>query len=351
MNACASIFAGASRAVCAAGQQYAMGSLRAIYRRVAAFVWACLFIVVGLGAGNASAHEMSMAELDLREFSKGEFSWAWGQSGKGGRPLAADLTPRWPEGCVAQEQSLKCGPGGLVGNLSVDGVGKAYSAAMVRIHWLDGQTRVYTITNAQPKIYLYGAADDQRGVKDIVVAYGVLGVEHILSGIDHLFFVFGLLFLVGFNRRLVATITAFTIAHSLTLASSALGWLTLRTAPVEATIALSIMLVAGEALRDRSTFTKRWPAVVAFIFGLVHGMGFAGALKEIGLPQDNLLAALLTFNLGVELGQLLVVMLVWGVCRSLARFTWFAQLREPLLYGMGAMAGFWTLQRLVAITG
>ena len=307
--------------------------------------------VMALCAAPAYAHEMSMAELEMREFSKGEFIWSWGQSGKASRPIATDLTIVWPEGCIAFEQSLKCGSAGLVGNVSVDGVGKAYSAAPLRVNWRDGQTRIYTITAAQPKVYLNGAAEDHRGIREIVVAYTALGVEHILSGIDHLFFVFGLLFLVGFNRRLVGTITAFTVAHSLTLASSALGWLTLRSAPVEATIALSIMLVASEALRSRETLARRWPAVVAFAFGLVHGLGFAGALKDIGLPQDNLVPALLTFNLGVEIGQLLVVGIVWGLTRFLSRFRWVGTLRTPLLYGLGAMAGFWSLQRLVPIAG
>lgn len=310
-----------------------------------------LAVVMVLGAAPAHAHEMSMAELELREFSKGEFTWAWGQSGKASRSIADDLTVVWPEGCAVLAQSLKCGPAGLVGNVSVDGVGKAYSAALLRVNWRDGQARVYTITAAQPKVYLYGAAEDHRSLRDIVLAYTVLGVEHILSGIDHLFFVFGLLFLVGFNRRLVGTITAFTVAHSLTLASGALGWLTLRSAPVEATIALSIMLVASEALRSRETLARRWPALVAFVFGLVHGLGFAGALKDIGLPQDHLIPALLTFNLGVEMGQLLVVGLVWGIARFLSRFQWFGALRTPLLYGLGAMAGFWSLQRLIAIAG
>ena len=332
---------GALRAAAASAAWRALGCAAAVVM-VMAMMW---------GAAPVHAHEMSMAELELREFSKGEFTWAWGQSGKASRSIADDLTVVWPEGCMVLEQSLKCGPAGLVGNVSVDGVGKAYSAALLRVNWQDGQARVYTITAAQPKVYLYGAAEDHRSLREIVLAYTVLGVQHILSGIDHLFFVFGLLFLVGFSRRLVGTITAFTVAHSLTLASSALGWLTLRSAPVEAMIALSIMLVASEALRSRETLAKRWPALVAFVFGLVHGLGFAGALKDIGLPQDHLIPALLTFNLGVEMGQLLVVGLVWGITRFLSRFRWFGALRTPLLYGMGAMAGFWSLQRLIAIAG
>jgi len=167
-------------------------------------------------------------------------------------------------------------------------------------------------------VRLYGSADDRRGMGEIASAYTVLGVEHILSGYDHLMFVFALLFLVGFNQRLVWTITAFTAAHSVTLALAALGWLVLRSPPVEATIALSIVLVAGEALHTKATLARRWPALVAFLFGLVHGLGFAGALKDIGLPQYHLPVALLTFNVGVELGQLLVVGLAYAAWRALA---------------------------------
>jgi len=309
-------------------------------------------LLLALGAGAALAHEMSMAEMDLREVAKGRFIWSWGQSGTT-RPIAADLTPVWPAGCVAsaEELSLVCPPAGLVGTLAVDGVGQRYSAALLRVKWLDGQTRVYTITAAQPSVYLYGGADDTRGWRDIVVAYTVLGVEHILSGIDHLAFVFGLLFLVGFNRRLVTTITAFTVAHSLTLASSVMGWLTLRSAPVEATIALSIVLVAGEALRQRQTLAQRWPALIAFVFGLVHGLGFAGALKDIGLPENHLPLALLSFNVGVELGQLFAVGVAWALTRWLSRYRVFARARTPALYVIGIVAAYWSWLRIASIVG
>jgi hypothetical protein len=164
-----------------------------------------------------------------------------------------------------------------------------------------------------------------------------------------LLFVFSLLFLVGFRRRLVWTISAFTLAHSLTLASSALGLLTLRSAPVEATIALSIVLVAGEALRKGNTLAQRWPALVSFLFGLVHGLGFAGALKQIGLPPDHLFTALLTFNVGVELGQLLMVGLAYAVTRSMTRFAWFVDARKPALYFIGIVASYWSWLRIAAI--
>jgi hypothetical protein len=160
-----------------------------------------------------------------------------------------------------------------------------------------------------------------------------------------------LLFLVGFNRRLVATITAFTVAHSLTLASSALGWLTLRSPPVEATIALSIMLVASEALHRGETLSRRWPALVAFLFGLVHGLGFAGALKEIGLPQNHLSIALVNFNVGVEIGQLLVVDAIYAAWRRVAPWQGLQSARRPMLYGIGSIAAHWSIGRIVAIFG
>jgi hydrogenase/urease accessory protein HupE len=306
-----------------------------------------LLAAFALLAGAAGAHEMSMAEMQVREMSPGEFVWLWTASEK---KAAGDvLTPLWPEGCVAEQNVLHCGASGLKGKLSVDGVGKLYSAAMVKVFWLDGQTRVYTLTSGQPSVNLYGTADDRRGWVEIAWAYGQLGVEHILSGIDHLLFVIGLLFLVGFRRRLVWTITAFTAAHSLTLASAALGWLTLRPAPVEACIALSIVLVAGEALHRRETLARRWPALVAFLFGLVHGLGFAGALKEIGLPDNHLPVALLTFNVGVEIGQLMTVGAAWGLWRLCARWPALQRLRTALLYGIGSLAAYWSWLRIAAI--
>jgi hydrogenase/urease accessory protein HupE len=210
---------------------------------------------------------------------------------------------------------------------------------------------VYTVTSGQPTVQLFGSADDKRGMGEIARAYLVLGVEHILSGFDHLMFVFALLFLVGFQRKLVWTITAFTLAHSLSLASAALGWVTLRSPPVEATIALSIVLVAAEALHERTTLARRLPAMVAFLFGLVHGLGFAGALSEIGLPQHHLATALLTFNVGVEIGQLMTVVLAWLVWLMLRRWKFAARGRVPLLYGMGSIAAYWSWLRIAAMVG
>lgn len=316
----------------------------------------CFAFFVALYSTEASAHEMSMAEMELRETSPGEFLWQWSATSDKQRTVSEDLTPEWPEACVAEPNVLHCSERGLFGTLAIEGVGKAYSAVIVKIFWIDGQRRVYTLTGSQSSVQLYGSADDHRSRSEIANVYLKLGVEHILGGIDHLLFVFSLLFLVGFQRRLIWTITAFTLAHSVTLASAALGLLTLRSPPVEATIALSIVLVAGEALHSqqagkRETLARRWPVLVAFLFGLVHGLGFAGALQEIGLPQNYLPTALLCFNLGVEAGQLMAVAIAWLLYRALARWSFVQRLRTPFLYGIGSLAAYWSWLRIVAIVG
>jgi len=308
--------------------------------------WLLFLAFAGLGSSHLSAHEMTMAELELRETARGEFLWTWVANE---RPIAGELSVQWPDACQADESAVHCGQAGLRGTLEVAGLGKSFSSAVLKVYWLDGQSRVYALTSVQAAVQLFGSADDQRGMGELARAYTVLGVEHILTGYDHLAFVLALLFLVGFNRRLLLTITAFTAAHSLTLAVSALGLLTLRSPPVEATIALSIMLVAGEALHNGTTLSKRWPAAVAFLFGLVHGLGFAGALKEIGLPQKHLAVSLLTFNVGVELGQLLVVAISFAIYRVLARQPQFGVARTPALYAIGSVAAYWSITRIAAI--
>lgn len=311
---------------------------------------ALLQAVVALGLwlpAVAPAHELSLAELRLRELAPGQFLWNWGVGGLG-RPPQDELVLTWPDGCSTDGDRLTC-RGGLKGEVAVRGIGDSYSATLMRVTWLDGQARTYTFTQAQAALPLYGAADDQRGAGEVLWAYGVLGFGHILGGLDHLLFVACLLLVVGFGRPLVWTITAFTVAHSITLASSVLGLITLRSGPVEAVIALSIVLAASEALHRRPTVTRRWPAVVAFGFGLVHGLGFAGALSEIGLPEAHVPLALLSFNIGVELGQLLMVGVLFLLSRLLRRLQrgehWALLARTPAVYAIGILAAFWSWQR------
>ena len=319
-----------------------LAHLRQLVKRA---VFAVVLMVCGAAA---CAHEMTMADLSMREVSPKEFVWAWGTPGKN-TPISQDLTPVWPEACVADAKTVRCGERGLAGTLSVKGIGKSYSAVILRIDWLDAQRSVHTLSKNRPDVRLFGAARDERDVMEVAQTYALLGLEHILSGIDHLLFVLSLMFLVGLRRRLIGTVTAFTAAHSLTLAASALGAITLRSPPVEAAIALSIVLVCAEALSNRDTLTRRWPAIVAFLFGLVHGLGFAGALKDIGLPERHANVALLSFNLGVEAGQLLVIALAWGLVLVSRRFKGVAAVRKIALYAMGSVSVFWTFSRLMAI--
>jgi hydrogenase/urease accessory protein HupE len=184
-----------------------------------------------------------------------------------------------------------------------------------------------------------------------------LGIEHILSGIDHLLFVLALVLLVHGPRRLLATITAFTAAHSLTLAGATLGWVHVPGPPVEASIALSIVFVASEIVhtrQGRDSVTQHYPWVVAFTFGLLHGFGFAGALAQVGLPQSSIPIALLFFNVGVEIGQLLFV----GAVLAVIAVAWRAGQRLRLSlpawhwriapYAIGALASFWLIERIAA---
>lgn len=296
----------------------------------------------------ANAHEMTLAEVTVREVTQGQFVWSWGIPGKN-KPIAQDLMIVWPEGCLGDERALRCGPKGLSGMLSVKGLGDNYSAAILTVTWLGNEQSTYTLSKNRPSVRLFGAQRDDRDALELLITYAELGVEHILSGVDHLFFVSSLLFLVGFNKRLLATITAFTVAHSITLVASALGALSMRSPPVEAVIALSIVLVCAEALSNRDTLTRRLPAVVSFVFGMVHGLGFAGGLRDFGLPENNVTMALLGFNVGVEVGQLLFIGLAWVLVISLRRATWTDRVRQLVLYSIGSISVYWTLARLSII--
>ena len=188
---------------------------------------------------------------------------------------------------------------------------------------------------------------------DTARTYFVLGLQHILLGIDHLLFVVALLLLIRDRWMLVKTITAFTVGHSITLAAAALGWAQAPQTPVEAVVALSIVFVAAEVCRQHRTgpdLTIRFPWIMAFAFGLLHGFGFGGALKEIGLPQSDVPLALLTFNLGVEAGQLLFIAAVLALVASLDRLLALTvpRLRDVTAYAIGSLAATWFIQRLVS---
>ena len=198
---------------------------------------------------------------------------------------------------------------------------------------------------------VYGIpASGLRALAPIVVDYTSLGVEHILTGYDHLLFVVALTLLVRRGRRLLATITAFTLAHSVSLALTVFGLVHVPAPPVEASIALSIVLVCGECLRPADSLTRRAPWAVAFAFGLLHGLGFASALLDLGVPEQHLPTALLCFNVGVELGQLAIIAVVIGLRRLITRLRLDrAWMRSGLIYAMGGLAAFWSIDRIGAL--
>ena len=224
---------------------------------------------------------------------------------------------------------------------------------LVRLERADGSVQLGRVLPLNPRFVVTASP----GAFEVVQTYTVLGIEHILTGFDHLLFVLALVILVKGVRRLIATITAFTVAHSLTLVAATLGWVHVPGPPVEAAIAFSIIFVAAEIVHSRqgmNGLTEKFPWIVAFTFGLLHGFGFASALSEVGLPQTAIPVAFLFFNVGVEIGQLLFIAFVFAVIalarQLLQRFamtqpawTW----RVPP-YAIGSVAAFWAIQRIVA---
>lgn len=322
---------------------------------------ACAFVCgVLLPAALASAHEVRPAYLELTETTADRFEVVWKQPIVRDRRLRID--PRLPQRCEAegrarmevtgsaliQRWSVECGSRGLEGQvLAVDGLESTLIDVLVRIRLLDGRSLSRVLRPDAPQM---NVLPDGRAS---VPGYLVLGVEHLLFGFDHILFVAGLLFFVRRPWELLRTITAFTAAHSITLALSALGVVRLSQAPVEAVIAVSILFLAVEAgKRDGpATLTTRFPWIIAFAFGLLHGFGFAGALADIGLPRQTMALALFLFNLGVEIGQLLVVAALLGLAWAVTRLP--VQLPGVVVhaprYAMGVLAAYWTTSRLAGM--
>jgi len=307
----------------------------------------------------AHAHEVRPAYLEINEQSDGLYSLIWKQPALAEARVAID--PQLPATCaplgerhvevadgafVARWQ-VRC-PGGLEGQtIRIAGLERTLTSTFVRTQLVDGRIIAGVVQASEPSFQF-------AAPRPMVPAYFVLGIEHILSGIDHVFFVLGLILLVPTLGRLIGALTAFTVAHSITLGAAALGFAGLPQASVEVVIALSILVVGYEvvrAARGQTGLTYAMPWAVAFGFGLLHGFGFAGALAEIGLPQDAKLGALLLFNLGVETGQLMIVAAAVPVARWIARRT--EGLRRRITvgagYSLGAAAAFWMIQRVAAV--
>ena len=317
-------------------------------------------------AAPAAAHRLSPAFFGLTETVPNTFDVQWKVSISGG--LAAVLEPRVPDGCSLtegvrttviddmrlQHGALSCSDGLGGKAFTVNGLAQTQTDVLLRIDYLDGTVSNQRLTPDAPTVTIL----ERPSAFETVRTYLVYGVEHILLGFDHLLFVLALLLIVQGIGRLVATVTAFTVAHSITLGAATLGFAHVPSAPVEAVIALSILFLASELARQRAgvnvdaaNLTQRFPWVVASSFGLLHGFGFAGALSDVGMPQQDVPLALLFFNIGVELGQLLFIAAVFG-------FAWLVRLsavRVPAIwprvvaYGVGSIAAFLVVERTIAV--
>jgi hydrogenase/urease accessory protein HupE len=243
---------------------------------------------------------------------------------------------------------------GLVGQtVHVEGIAASQANVLLRLVLADGRSMRHVLTADQPSFVV----PEREGTLNVVVGYGRLGVEHILTGFDHLLFVLGLVLLVKGGRRLLWTVTAFTLGHSVTLALAILGFVRMPQQPIEAGIAFSIYILAVELAPHevrKPTLTERAPWLMAGFFGLLHGLGFAGALTQVGLPQGEIPLALLSFNVGIEAGQLVfvgVVLGAWAALRALP-VRWPRPTAYVPAYAIGTLAAFWFFQRLAAcLTG
>jgi len=335
-------------------------------------LFAALLVLAWATLGTAHAHEVRPGYLELREVGGGNYDVLWKVPAKDDRRLG--LYVRLPDHCTSSEAKSHFTGGAylerwrsrcdeiLTGSrIRIDGLSATRTDVLARVERADGTSQTVRLTPKEPAFTVSAAA----GSREVIKTYFVLGVEHILLGIDHLLFVLALLFLVRNWPRLIGTVTAFTVAHSLTLAAATLGWVQVAQAPVEAAIALSIVFVAAEVLHARQGhpgLAARMPWVVAFVFGLLHGFGFAGALREVGLPEHAIPLALAFFNIGVEAGQLLFIavffLLVWvssqllparpaGGYRRVTSPTWdtAGKLSLPAAYIIGTLASFWLIER------
>jgi hypothetical protein len=332
--------------------------------RIAGYVAAALLVLLA-GLPAARAHESRPAYLEIKETAPGQYAVLWRTPVLAGMRLPLAL--KMPDGVtelkkpVVQELTdslverrwIDAGPNGLAGKrVEIAGLQYTITDALVRVELLDGRT-VQTIARpSQPWIEI-GASQSRW---EVMGTYIVEGIRHILFGADHLLFVLGLLLIVGNGWMLVKTVTSFTVAHSITLAAATLGYANAPALPLNAAIALSILFLGPEIVRVRrgeTSFTIRHPWVVAFAFGLLHGFGFATAMTSAGLPRQDLPLALLSFNVGVELGQLGFVALVLAMERSFrvleVRWPRWAQALPG--YTVGALGAFWTVQRVALLIG
>jgi hydrogenase/urease accessory protein HupE len=326
-----------------------------------AWLAACLLLAVSV----ASAHESRPAYLEVKETSAGQFSLLWRTPVLAGMrlPIALKLPDdvknlREPSvqelaDSFLERRWIDAGPNGLAGQrIEFPGLQGTITDVLVRVEMLDGRSWTTIVHPSQPWVEITAA----QTRLEVMGTFIVQGIRHILFGADHMLFVLGLLLIVKDRWMLLKTITAFTVAHSITLAIATLGYAEAPVLPLNAAIALSILFLGPEIVRSwrgETSFTIRHPWVVAFAFGLLHGFGFASALTSAGLPKAELPVALLSFNVGVEIGQLSFVALILSLERAfrILEVRWPRWAEALPGYTVGSLGAFWTVQRLAIMFG
>ena len=311
------------------------------------------------------AHESRPAYLEVRETATGQYSVLWRTPQLSGMRLP--VTPEFPDhvrnlkppttqelfDSILTQYWIEAGPSGLAGRrIGFPGLQGTITDVLVRIELLDGRTWIAIVHPSQPWVEFTAA----QTRSEVLGTFIVQGIRHILFGADHMLFVLGLLLIVKDRWTLLKTITAFTVAHSITLAVATLGYAHAPTLPLNAAIALSILFLGPEIVRSwrgETSFTMRHPWVVAFAFGLLHGFGFASALTSAGLPKAELPVALISFNIGVEIGQLSFVALILLLERAfrILEVRWPRWVEALPGYTVGSLGAFWTVQRLAIMFG
>lgn len=323
-----------------------------------------LALILMLGLTGLTHHlpadEIRPALLEITEHEGGRVDVVWKKPALGDRALglepvfpdffeqAAPISGRALGGGWIEYRSYRTGGRPLAGKtISIDGLSGLSTDVLLRIRLADGAEHSGVLRAGK----LNFTIPEQPSKREVALSYWQIGTIHILEGLDHLLFLLVLLLIVEGMWPLIKTVTAFTIAHSLTLFMATLGFVNLPSAPTEAVISLSIMLLAVEAVhkgQGQLTLAERFPWLIAFTFGLVHGLGFAGALSEIGIPQNEVPLALLMFNVGVETGQVLFVVVVSLLLTGLGKFQagGAIALKRAAPYAIGGVAALWTIQRI-----
>lgn len=315
----------------------------------------CFALLLLCAALPAFAHEVRPAYLQIEEQADGTWALLWKQPVLDGRQLplapvfepACELRPSGPDEFTGTARLARfttdCDL--TASTLTIQGLSATLTDVMVRIDRKGGETTNHLLRPEKPSV-------DLADPTPAATAYLWLGIEHLLFGIDHVLFVIGLVLFIPGRMDLLKTITAFTLAHSVTLALSVLDIVSVPQAPVEAIIALSILFLARElviAPEKRSVLTRSRPWIMALLFGLLHGLGFAGVLMEIGLPREQLAASLFLFNVGIEVGQLIVIAIMLALLWLQSRLMQSHMPQVAYSWVMGCVAGMWTLDRIIAV--